>query len=52
MQFLDALMQARPQHMLIAADFDHLPDVAISGVNAPIVSQTVQNPMCHDDDNA
>lgn len=49
MQFLDALMQARPRHMLIAADFDHLPDVAISGLNAPIVSQTVQNITCHDD---
>jgi hypothetical protein len=35
---LDVLHAARPQHTLIAADFDALPDVTITGDCAPLVS--------------
>lgn len=41
LQFLHTLQHVRPQHMIIAADFDQLPDVKIAGTNAPLVSQTV-----------
>lgn len=34
-------VQARPNHTLIAADFDELPEVAVAGVNAPLVASTV-----------
>ena len=44
LQFLEALARARPRHLLIAADFDHLPDVTMPGLNAPLVSQTVRAP--------
>jgi hypothetical protein len=38
LQLLDTLAAARPQHVLIAADFDALPGVRIAGVNAPLVA--------------
>ncbi|GBF96788.1 hypothetical protein Rsub_09644 [Raphidocelis subcapitata] len=38
LELLDALHAARPRHTLIAADFDALPDVALPGANAPLVS--------------
>ncbi len=39
-------LQARPSHTLIAADFDELPEVAVAGVNAPLVATTVRDSMC------
>ncbi len=39
---LDALHTAHPNHTLIAADFDALPDTRISGRNAPLVASTVR----------
>lgn len=41
LQLLRTMQRARPQHMLVAADFDALPDVKIAGTNAPLVSETV-----------
>lgn len=41
LQLMRTLQRARPQHIIIAADFDALPDVRIAGTNAPLVSQTV-----------
>lgn len=38
--------QARPSHTLIAADFDQLPEVAVAGVNAPLVATTVSWAHC------
>lgn len=38
---LDTLQRARPSHTLIAADFDRLPEVAVAGINAPLVATTV-----------
>lgn len=38
---LDTLTQARPNHDLLLGDFDKLPDVRISGRNAPLVATTV-----------
>ena len=38
MALLEALHAARPRHRLIAADFDSLPGVRISGANAPLVA--------------
>jgi len=40
MAFLEEVMAARPNHHLIAADFDAFPDVQIAGSNAPLVSST------------
>ncbi|KAF5828863.1 putative S-adenosyl-L-methionine-dependent methyltransferase-domain-containing protein [Dunaliella salina] len=36
---LDVLHRARPNHSLIATDFDRLPDVRIPGRNAPLVAE-------------
>ncbi len=36
-------LQARPSHTLIAADFDELPEVAVAGINAPLVATTVSH---------
>jgi hypothetical protein len=38
---LEALVQARPDHDLILADFAELPDVQILGRNAPLVTAMV-----------
>ncbi|PRW05767.1 S-adenosyl-L-methionine-dependent methyltransferase [Chlorella sorokiniana] len=40
LQLLDTLQRARPSHTLIAADFDALPEVAVAGINAPLVATT------------
>lgn len=37
-RLLDALHDARPNHRLVAADFDALPGVRMEGANAPIVA--------------
>ncbi|EFJ50230.1 hypothetical protein VOLCADRAFT_89143 [Volvox carteri f. nagariensis] len=39
--FLELLHTLRPNHSLIAADFDKLPDVKLPGRNAPLVAQKV-----------
>ncbi|GIL64584.1 hypothetical protein Vafri_18474 [Volvox africanus] len=39
--FLELLHDLRPNHSLIAADFDKLPDVRLPGRNAPLVAQKV-----------
>ena len=41
MQLLETLASARPNHRLIAADFDALPDVKLPGVNGPLVASMV-----------
>lgn len=41
LQLFDTLHSCVPQHQLIAADFDHLPDVVIPGKNAPLVSSRI-----------
>lgn len=41
MALLETLHDARPNHSIIAADFDHLPDVKIAGKNAPLVAEKV-----------
>ena len=41
MALLEALCAARPQHCLLAADFDALPETRIPGKNAPLVATTV-----------
>lgn len=41
LHLLHRICAARPNHLLIAADFDHLPDVAVPGVGAPLVASTV-----------
>jgi hypothetical protein len=38
LQLLELLHAVLPHHTLIAADFDSLPDVKVSGKNAPLVS--------------
>ena len=42
MALLETLHDARPNHSIIAADFDHLPDVKIPGKNAPLVAEKVR----------
>ncbi len=41
LQLLQRICAARPNHLLIAADFDELPDVAVPGQSAPLVASTV-----------
>lgn len=43
---LKALLQARPNHHLIMADFAQLPDVQIPGRNAPLVTAMVRLLRC------
>ncbi len=38
---LGTLCKARPNHCLLAADFDELPETTIPGKNAPLVASTV-----------
>lgn len=40
LSFLTEVMRARPNHSVVLADFDALPEVQIAGRNAPIVSFT------------
>lgn len=42
LQLLDTLHAMRPRHHMVAADFDHLPEVVIPGRNAPLVASTVR----------
>eukprot|EP00798_Chlamydomonas_sp_ICE-L_P003189 gene3189-13203_t len=39
--FLDVLHNVRPNHSLIAADFDKLPHVQVPGTNAPLIAEKV-----------
>ncbi len=39
--FLELLHDLRPNHSLMAADFDRLPDVRLPGRNAPLVAEKV-----------
>lgn len=41
MQLLETLCAARPNHCILAADFDQLPGTTIPGKNAPLVATTV-----------
>jgi hypothetical protein len=41
LSLLDCIAAARPNHTLIAADFDALPNVRVEGLNAPLVSGKV-----------
>ena len=41
LQLLQRICKARPNHLLIAADFDELPDVALPGQGAPLVASMV-----------
>lgn len=38
---LQHIARSRPNHLVIAADFDELPEVVIPGENAPLVASTV-----------
>ena len=41
LHLLQRICKARPNHLLIAADFDELPDVAVPGHGAPLVASMV-----------
>ena len=41
LSLLETLCTARPNHCLLAADFDELPETSIPGKNAPLVASTV-----------
>ena len=41
LSLLETLCKARPNHCLLAADFDELPETSIPGKNAPLVASTV-----------
>jgi hypothetical protein len=45
LRLLDAVHAARPNHVLIAADFTALPDAVIEGRNAPLVATTVRGAL-------
>jgi hypothetical protein len=40
LKLFDTLHRARPNHRLVAADFDALPETVIDGANAPLVATT------------
>lgn len=42
LHLLQRICKARPNHLLIAADFDELPDVAVPGHGAPLVASMVR----------
>ena len=42
LSLLEMLCKARPNHCLLAADFDELPETTIPGKNAPLVASTVR----------
>ena len=50
MALLEALHATRPRHRLIAADFDALPGVRMSGTNAPLVASQEQGGKSMDHD--
>jgi hypothetical protein len=41
MSIIQTLCTARPNHCILAADFDELPETEILGKNAPLVATTV-----------
>lgn len=41
LQLLHRICAARPNHVIIAADFDELPDVTVPGQGSPLVASTV-----------
>ena len=41
MALLEVLIRARPNHSLVLADFDFLPEVRIAGKNAPLVAEKI-----------
>ena len=41
LQLLHTIAVSRPHHVIIASDFDALPDVTIAGVSAPLVASQV-----------
>ena len=41
LSLLEVLCKARPNHCILAADFDELPETTIAGKNAPLVASTV-----------
>ena len=41
LQLLQQICAARPNHLIIAADFDELPEVTVPGHGAPLVASTV-----------
>ena len=41
LQLLQTIAVSRPHHVIIASDFDALPDVTIAGVSAPLVASQV-----------
>ncbi|KAL0028989.1 hypothetical protein WJX77_009984 [Trebouxia sp. C0004] len=41
LQLLQRICAARPNHVIIAADFDELPDVTVPGQGAPLVASTI-----------
>lgn len=42
LQLLQHICKARPNHLIIAADFDELPEVVVPGQGAPLVASTVK----------
>jgi len=42
LRLFDTLHSVRPNHRLVAADFDFLPETVIQGRNAPLVSSTLK----------
>lgn len=42
LRLFDTLHSVRPNHHLVAADFDYLPETVIQGRNAPLVSSTLK----------
>jgi len=40
LRLFDTLHRVRPNHRLLAADFDYLPETVIQGENAPLVART------------
>lgn len=46
LRLFQTLHAALPNHVLIAADFDELPDVRVQGLNAPLVASTVRKDIC------
>ena len=46
LQLLQRICAARPNHVIIAADFDQLPDVTVPGQGSPLVASTVRLNTC------
>ena len=41
LQLLQTIAVSRPHHVIMASDFDTLPDVTVAGVSAPLVASQV-----------